>query len=188
MSRGDIKSREKRRWRLLDAIGLTKAFTPRLVCETITKDGKGDFEVTATARDGRILGKFKPKSRKDLILHQTKFSSPWSGKRDLKRKAEKLCNLSAVIADVGLPKEAVKPLVRLGAQYDKLGWSNFKKLVKCITSKVVLSSNAKVRQPSKRISRTCCKPSFIRGVQILSDGKVTTPLWGWVPIPGMNPT
>lgn len=185
--RGRIKSREKRRWHFLNALGLTKAFTPALVCETVTKDSGGNFEVTMSGPTGRVFGVFKPRSRKSLVLHATKFSSPWSN-LDHKRRAAKLCYLSSVIADNSLPVKAIKPLVRLAAQYNRLGWINFKGLIKSVVACVAPKSNTKVRQLSMRRSRKCCNPSFTRGVQILPDGRLSLPLWKWIPQLGSSPT
>jgi len=179
MLSGSIKSHQKRRWHFLNALGLEKAFAPALVCETVTKDRNGDFEITATASDGRVLGVFKPKSRKGLILHSTKFSSPWSSCLDMKRRADKLCYLSEVVSEHGLPKEAIKPLVRLSSQYNRLGWINFKKLIRCVISKVAQKSNTKVRQLDVRRSRKHRKPSITRGVEVLPTGRLVFPRYGW---------
>lgn len=181
MLSGSIKSFEKRRWHFLNALGLSKAFTPLIVCETVIKDSENNLVIVASAGDGRELGRYKPKNQKDLVLYMTKFSSPWSGRKDLKRKADKLCNLSRLVARCGLPKEAIKPCVRLAAQYNKLSWTNFKRLVRCVTVKVTVLSNYKVRQPSLRESRLCSKPFRLKGVEISPQGEWKLPLWKWIP-------
>jgi hypothetical protein len=171
---------DKRRRNILkDALGLESTFAPLLVRETIIKDRKtGGLKSISSGRDGRPLyiGNTN-KSLRYLKEGMGKFSSPWrNGTECARKKSKRFSYLCAVIAQCGLREKAIKPLVRLSAQFWKLRLKDFWSLTKLI---IALSSDGDmVRRTTARI-RLQSKPSLTGSVKNLGSNLGSVPLWEW---------
>jgi hypothetical protein len=132
-------SERRRRNLFLEAMGKEFAFTPRVVLETVVPvEGDESNMIVATGRDGRVL--WAGKAHKKSPEKGRKFTFPWSGSTitgQFRRKLKRFSYLTSCLATRELPKEAIKPLVRLAVQFERLKWKDFKGLCKCVLRTLV---------------------------------------------------
>jgi hypothetical protein len=181
----DSKVSEKTRINaFVGAMGLKSCFAPRVVYESIKKDTDGVLISVSTGRDGRVIHVGKTnKSLRYLTEGMGKFSSPWSSVSKLEKwKAARFSYISVLVARMGLPEKAIKPLVRFASQFWKLGKESFKRFARYLVA--LISSGSMVRRTTGRDPLKQFKPTLTGSVKILEHNLGSVPLWDWRPPKG----